>query len=315
MKKEFFTHLRCTLRAGTINFAVKVFTPLARILLNEGVTCRQAMALYRWVCVHIMARHPDFHVARGKPSNAHIAARTGLSRRAVQALLATPSPHDINLDNYCNQTMRVLTAWTQDARFHDQNNKPKTLPFTSVGTPSFSDLVGMYAADIPPRIILEELSRIGAVKIQDANGNDIPANKRRTDIEISFEDIFYLPSSGTEELLNIVAKGGQDLLGTIAHNLKALPDQRRLQRDIWSPRVSASKVAELESLLHDLALQYLAQADELIRQHSDSKARPGVVYHRVGLGAYYFEQNMEDETEILNLDEKKSEAGRHAINM
>ena len=151
---------------GVIGAAEAAFGPLARLLIDHGVSSPEAESLFRAVCVHQVALA---QAVRGKrPNVSRIALVTGLDRKEVGQILKNPPRVKPALETRCRAN-KVLAGWYGDRTFVHMA-KPLALPIkaTERKRPSFWMLVNRYAPDVYPGLILSELSRVGALeKLQD----------------------------------------------------------------------------------------------------------------------------------------------------
>ncbi len=121
------------------------------------------------------ARRPSGSVNRSK-----IAAITGLSRPEVTRLVtklhsaasAAEASHPVS------RSARVVSGWLSDPRFYLSPGVAAPLLFAG-GRRSFTQLAKKYAADVPPRALLERLELLGLVSIarrRDRKGQYIEMN-------------------------------------------------------------------------------------------------------------------------------------------
>jgi hypothetical protein len=98
------------------------------------------------------------------PDNvAKIAVRTGFNRFTVGKLLKPRSDAERNKP-YQHHTARVMRAWLCTAGYSEGQGIPKILPIRG-DPPSFYALTkATLGDDLPPKLILQDLHRIGAVK-------------------------------------------------------------------------------------------------------------------------------------------------------
>lgn len=98
------------------------------------------------------------------PDNvAKLAVRTGFNRTAVGKLLKTRSNADPDRP-YQHHTARVMRAWQSCPGYFEGKGIPKILPIRGA-PPSFYALTkATLGDDLPPKLILQDLHRIGAVK-------------------------------------------------------------------------------------------------------------------------------------------------------
>jgi hypothetical protein len=146
-----------------ISAAEAAFRPLARILIDHGVSSPEAESLFRAVCVHEAALA---QTERGKkrPNVSRVALVTGLHRKEVGQILRRSPRVDPGLETR-GRANKVLAGWHGDPTFAHKA-KPLALPIKAAERkrPSFWMLANRYAPDVYPGLILRELARVGALK-------------------------------------------------------------------------------------------------------------------------------------------------------
>ena len=150
-------------RDSLVSAVSALFRPLARALVDYGVTIPEAESLLRAVSVHEVA---DVQTARGKRPNAsRIALLTGLDRKEITRILRHAPRIDHTLQARCHRANKVLSGWHGDRAFV-HNDKPLVLPIKTEERkrPSFWILASRYAPGVYPGLILNELSRVGALE-------------------------------------------------------------------------------------------------------------------------------------------------------
>jgi hypothetical protein len=150
-------------RDSLVSAVTGVFRPLARALMDHGVSVPEAESLLRAVSVHEVA---NVQTARGKRPNAsRIALLTGLDRKEITRILRQAPRIDPALEARCHRANKVLSGWYGDRTFV-HNDKPLVLPIKTEKRkrPSFWMLASRYAPGVYPGLILNELSRVGALE-------------------------------------------------------------------------------------------------------------------------------------------------------
>lgn len=153
-----------------------LFRPLARVLVEQGVSSPEAETLLRAVWVHQLASEDA--ARRRRPNVSWIALVAGLDRKAVSAILKSPPKMGPASETNSQCANRVLAGWHSDPAFA-KDDTPRVLPIKSVGgkRPSFWTLARRYSPAVYPGLILRELCRVGAVeKLQ---GSRVRARTRR----------------------------------------------------------------------------------------------------------------------------------------
>lgn len=153
-----------------------LFRPLARVLVEHGISSPEAESLLRAVWVHQLAR--EVAARRRRPNVSWIALVAGLDRKAVSLILKSPPGVRPASETHSQWANRVLAGWHSDPVFA-KDDTPKVLPVKSVGgkRPSFWTLARRYSPGVYPGLVLRELCRVGAAeKLQ---GGRVRARRRR----------------------------------------------------------------------------------------------------------------------------------------
>lgn len=195
----------------------ELLRPLARILLRRGITAHQ---FSRWAGAAFVQAAADLLAEQGNPASySRISTLTGLHRHTVRDLqagvLRGESGPAGEKEYQRNRLARVLTGWFEDPVFTDRDGNPRRLPFDGP-SPSFVELVRAYSGDIYPRIILDELTRVGAASVE--QDGTVRAVSRR-----------YTVGGADESAVHHAAIVAADVIGTLEHNMTAAPADRRFE--------------------------------------------------------------------------------------
>lgn len=252
--------------------------PLVRILLQHGIPFDVLSAVARQVYVHVAAE--EFILPGKKQTTSRISILTGLTRKEVRRIMTTTEVEDQKATDRYNRAARVLAGWLRDKDFHDKAGAPAALPVESTHA-SFAELVRRYSGDLLVRAMLDELLRVGAVH-------------RTKDGRIRLQARFYVPSQSETDKLHILGTDTADLIATIANNLnpQATP---RYQRKVMYDNVPVEAVEEFQHLSADRAQAFLEGIDRWLskRDRDVNPAANGTGRKRVGIGVYYFEDDIQ----------------------
>lgn len=251
---------------------IRLLRPLVRIALRNGVSYHAFTDLLRWVYTDIAGKH--FGIPGRKVSKSRIAVLTGLTRREVDRLVRIKEPRTGIPERY-NRAARTLSGWAEDRDFFADDGTPAILPFE--GERSFSEVVRRYSGNQPARAVLDELVRVGAVE------------RLGDGYTIKLVKTYYEPVRGDQEAEQIAIMGlsAGDLLSTIDHNIRAEPEQRLYQQEVYE-RLSEEQVASLLPLLRERLLGFSERLDrELFELRQQVPADRCT--RRVGIGIYVFE--------------------------
>ena len=152
-------------RVGLLATVETLLEPLARLLVDHGVSSPQAERLLRAVCVREVGKTS---ATLGKRPNAsRVALVTGVDRHEVTRILKDRrKPGEVN--DHRHRVNRVLAGWHSDATY-SCGGRPRVLSVkatkaTEYKRSNFWALAKQYAPGVYPGLILRELVRVGAVE-------------------------------------------------------------------------------------------------------------------------------------------------------
>lgn len=258
----------------------RLLRPLVRILLRQGMSFAEFAELAKREYMEIA--WDEFTPAGSRPSDSRVAIMTGLTRKEVKRLRETRDEHAPGARQHKNRASRVLSGWHRDPDFCGPDGAPLILTMDE-GKINFSSLVKQYSGDMPPRAMLDELERVGAVSVLD--DGRIQANNRS-----------YIPHSEDPEIIRLFGDSVGDLINTWSHNLNSHNGDKWLQRHVRSPRVSARAVPLFKRLAKDNGRQFLETLEDWLLSHEPdaSDASDDSPQTEVGVGIYYFDRSESD---------------------
>ncbi|HYS13555.1 MAG TPA: DUF6502 family protein [Burkholderiaceae bacterium] len=253
---------------------LRILHALARLLLRHGMPLRTFAELAKRAYVNIALR--EFAIPGRLPSISRAALLTGLTRKEVQRL--ANAPEELAGDGYAthSRASRVVAGWVRDADFHAANGEPAELE-ADAGTGSFAALVRRYGGDLPPRAVLDELMRVGAVAR--TGSNRLRLNAR-----------VYIPRASEVGKLMILGADVSYLINTIDHNLQ--DDAPRFQRKVMYDNVPLEALEEFRKLTERQAQEVIELLDAWLARH-DRDVNPavrGTGRVRAGVGVFAFEE-------------------------
>ena len=260
----------------------KVLRPMVRLLMRHGMSYRAFSDVARNVFVDVAEE--EFSLPGRKPSHSRTAVLTGINRKDIAKLKERPHPLSDKSLEAPNPAARVITAWTNDARFHDENGNPKPLLLEDQPTraDSFTSLAKEYSSDIPVRALLDELIRIKAVERE--------GDQARLMVNA------YVPIADMRENLRIVGTAAADLLKTMDHNIGREAPGPFLQRTVSYNNISADDLEVIRQRCREQGESLLLQINEWLSEFEREKSdAAGQQSFRVGMGVYYLEGPSPDE--------------------
>ncbi len=250
----------------------KVLSPLVRLLLRHGVSHAEFVNWAKQAYVNEASEH--FGIDGKAPTTSRIAIVTGINRKEVKRIRELPSDVDTGVSKH-NRAVRVVTGWLQDQEFQTPQGKPRALSYGD-NNDSFNQLVKRYGGDVPARALLDELERVGTVKLEAGT--------------VSLLHQGYVPQQSESALLDIFATSATDLLTTLDYNLNG-HEQRRLQMSVAYDNVSTEGREQFRQLSATEGLNLLRSLDASLSRHDQGSNadKTGEGHHRVGLGLYWIE--------------------------
>ena len=260
---------------------LKLLRPLTRILLRNGVSFGTFSDLAKWVYVDVAAK--EFGIKDRKQTTSRVSTITGLSRREVMRVRQLPRPEVTAITERHNRAARVIAAWRREKKFCDETGKPIPLPMEGGGR-SFNQLVNRFSGNVPPRAILDELMRVGAVE-------------RLEDGRVSLIARAYIPKGTDVSRLHLLGVDVRHLLATIAHNLNPGPSGPLFQRKVAYDNLPDDVLLQFRNLFSKKAQALLESADHwlALRDRDATPTVKGSGRNRAGFGIFFFEEPYSDE--------------------
>ncbi len=267
----------------TLNTAItRLLRPLFRVLLRHNVSFGAFEELAKRAYIDVVIS--DFGIPGKKPSISRASVVSGLTRKEVQRLLSVSRDAATPDSERYNRAARVLTAWTRDPDFLGTNGEPLALDLQENAT-NFASLVRRHSGDVPARAVLDELLRVGAVR-------------RREDGRLELAVRAYVPQRSAADKVEILGTDVADLINTIDHNIQHGGTDPRFQRKVMYRNVPIAALPEFRNLSGAQAQALLEQLDKWLaaQQFPDSPEQPDPPRARVGMGIFYFEEQLESDS-------------------
>ena len=251
--------------------------PVVRLLLKSGISWRDFCDVAKSVFVEVAMQ--EFGI-RGRPTNtSRVAILTGINRHDVakqRELLERGEA--AAMPAYAGSATRVLSGWHQDPDYLDSDGVPVSISVEGPA-PSFEDLCGRYAGDIPVTALLKELKSVGAVG---EKGARLHARARN-----------YIPLRFDAEKMTIGAQLLRDHGNTVVYDLtRGNAEPARLARRAHNARIDARAVPAFREFIEIEGQAFLERVDDWLTRHeapADSQERTLI---RLGAGVY----QIQDET-------------------
>jgi hypothetical protein len=245
-----------------------LMAPVVRWLLRSGVQYGAFVAALKSVFVEVASQ--ELEGTGKKTTDSALSVLSGVHRKDVRAISGAPAEPGLKSTSLASQ---VFTRWLTDTRFRDASGKPRSLPRLGERR-SFETLAREVSTDVHPRTVLDELERLGLVRVQ---GETVALNAKS-----------FVPSSDYGELAALLAANTGDHLAAAVHNLTTT-QPRFLEQSVFADGLSEQSVKEL----HEIARLLWADAFERMvaeataRCKADQEAAPR---SRMRFGVYYYDE-------------------------
>lgn len=252
---------------------IRVLSPLIRILLRNGIAYGTFIDIVRKI--YVDSGFLEAKRRGQKETVSNVSILTGINRKEVKRLKeALLFDTDHSLKKF-NRIVRVLAGWQHDEEFLDENHEVKDLLLEGESG-SFSSLVKRYSGDMPIVAMLNALIDSGNIKIID-NGN------------IQLINPNYLPSSDSEQKLNILGIDTAELINTIDHNITLdHPEDAWFQRKASNTRVDRDALPKIKQRINKKAQQLLEDIDADFSANETTSEEHSCA---VSIGIYFSQNN------------------------
>jgi len=222
-----------------------------------------------------------------KATTSQIAISSGLTRKEVSSLRKESIPHQKSSMKQ-NRASRVISAWISDPQFCDEDGNAKILDIQG-DNGTFEQLVNQYSGDMPFRAMMKELLRTGAIETTEDN-------------KVILIRAAYIPSDDENAMYDLLGEDVSLLISTIKHNITDKDNNPLYQRKVSYDKIAVDNLDEFREMVATENQKLLVKLNEWLALH-DMKNKPTIEQKstmKVGVGAYYFETESENQQETNN---------------
>ena len=260
---------------------LKLLRPLVRMALKRGISYKTFASLLKWVYYDVAKT--DFTIEGRKQTQSRISVITGFTRKEVKRLSEQKRPTSRVQNEKYNRAARVISGWRRHSEYFDEYGSTHAIPISGDGV-SFETLVKKFSGDMPPRAVLDELTRLGAVRLE-------PGNSVRLLHEA------FTPGDDDAIKFHILGTDVELLLATLENNIEPKRERAYFQRKVYYDNLPDEVLAGFRKISRQQAQRLL---DDLDRQlaANDRDANPavdGTGRNVAGVGIYYFQKPFEEE--------------------
>jgi uncharacterized protein DUF6502 len=252
-----------------------LFRPLARLCIENGLILASLEEMLKSALVDVAST--EFGVGNAPPTDSRVSVLTGVHRKDVKRL-RTQIRQGVAQSIALSLAAEVIAHWISDPAFHDRQGRPRPLPLAAHGkaVASFESLVIGVSRDVRPRVLLDELARVGAV---DVAGDTVTLHGGS-----------FVPQRGLAEKAFYFGRNGHDHLAACVHNLLGRQPPM-LENSVFSHALSAESIERLASLTRE---QWQAMLQRLVAETAAAEARDtalGKTNRRMNIGIYFYHED------------------------
>lgn len=258
-----------------------LFRPIARLLVSRGIGFTDAASWLKDAFVDAAIRESARDGARVTESR--LSLMTGLQRKDIKAIrirlsgAATAPPAAGFLP-------RIMAHWQTGQGFQGKTGKALALPRNGSVGPTFERLVAQVSRDVHPRTVLDELDRLGLVKI-------------KVNIVTLSADAF-IPTADEHAMLGYLGANAGDHLAAATSNICGDGTTAPfLERAVHYNHLTEDSVAQLDALSRDQLGQALVEINQQAAQLQHKDQGDELATHRFRAGAFVYHVHRDDDGE------------------
>jgi hypothetical protein len=263
-------------RGGLLRATLEILRPIVRRLLAAGVPFGELEAQMRELFIDVA--DADLALPGRKQTDSRISLLTGINRKEVRRLRGRHPRAERPPSFGRNQAASLVSRWTADPRATDRSGRPVSIPYQATRGPSFVKLARQVTVDLPPRAILDELVRSGAVELLAGDRVALRADS-------------YIPKGDAPKKLEMLAEDPPELVETMLRNIFLEDGDPLLQRKVFYDNLGSAGLDRVRRAMRQIGQRFLREANrKLSRFDRDRNPKaPGGERRYAGVGIYYFE--------------------------
>ncbi len=280
------SHTSSTEPSDTLVLAlVRLLKPLMKLLISRGITLPYLTRLLKSLYVEVAKS--DFELADKRLTDSRISLITGIHRKDVQKLRAVEITQPEVPANISIGT-RLISIWVDDRAYTNDKGVPRKLPLRSDDDtePSFENLVNQASRrDLSPRVVLDELVRLGIVTVDD-------------DQRVALNVEAFVPDNSFDEKAWYF---GENVSAHIAAGVHNLLEGRPpfMERSVSYSGLSEQDVARLEKKITRLGMKALKDINhdaQKLKQSTEEHGDGGKL--RFTFGVYFYKKEENDDPSV-----------------
>ncbi|MCE7913336.1 MAG: hypothetical protein DYH15_01385 [Nitrosomonas sp. PRO4] len=259
----------------------RALRPLIKLMVAKGITYNYLSELLKDIFVEVADK--EFRIGTKPSSDSHLSLLTGIHRKDIKRLRHCGHLNTETMPQAISMGARLVSLWTSDERFLDENKQPKPLPrfIREGGMISFEGLVASVSCDIRSRVVLDEWLRLGVARFDEKN-------------RVCLNIAAFIPVHGFDEKAYFFGHNLHDHAAAATSNLLG-EKQPFLERSVYYDGLSENSVRILAEKSESLGMEsLLAINKEALEMEKDDTTTSGSRY-RMTFGIYYFSEPIDSE--------------------
>lgn len=252
----------------------QVLRPLIKLMLAKGLTFTYLIELLKEIFVEIADK--DYKINNKPSTDSHLSLLTGIHRKDIKRLRNYSQTVEEAIPPNVSLGSRLVSIWTSEARFLDENSQPKPLPrfIKEGGEISFEGLVASVSKDIRSRVVLDEWLRIGIVHFNDEKC-------------VCLNTAAFVPSQGFDEKAYYFGESLHDHAAAATSNLLG-GAKPYLERSVYYDALSTSSIQQLAEQSEKLGMETLLainkqamalEQEDILEKNSKYRMRFGIYFY------------------------------------
>ena len=276
----------------------RILRPFVKLMLTKGVTYTFLIDIIKQVFVEVADK--EFRMGDKPSTDSYLSLITGVHRKDIKRLRPGVHSNTEIIPEAVSLGARLVSLWTSEPRYLDENNRPRALPrfIREGGELSFEGLVTGVSRDIRSRVVLDEWLRLGVVHFNDEQ-------------KVCLNVDAFVPAEGFDEKAYYFGHNLSDHTAAAASNLLG-ENEAFLDRCVHYNELSEDSIKILAEQSELIGMQSLLAINKKAMALEKCDALQNDSRHRMTFGIYFFSELAEPQlptTTDTSTDEKTVEKG------
>ncbi|MCB1986372.1 MAG: hypothetical protein KDF49_13210 [Nitrosomonas sp.] len=245
-------------------------------MLSKGVTYIYLTDVLKKIYVEVGDK--EFRMNDKPTTDSHLSLLTGIHRKDIKRLRPAVNTDAEIVPETVSMGARLVSQWTSDPAYLDENNSPKPLPrfMRDGGAISFEGLVASISKDIRSRVVLDEWLRLGVVHIDD---------QRRVCLNVEA----FVPAKGFDEKAYYFGHNLHDHCAAAASNLIG-ESQPFLERSVHYDALCTDSIRILAEQSELMCMNALLTINKKAMELEKDDAQKNGPRQRMTMGVYFYSE-------------------------